>query len=209
MIEKMKNYFAKNVFLAVVLIVIFTIVACLMWKYTLQSATAAVPTINYMNELYVHETDYVTNTSEYNQFEYTPLGTIYHAPAGVDAGPFKYLYTDEFYFPWETVARYIGDNGKYGYLNKDGSLLTEPIFIEAAEFEDGTARVREETGKVYYINEEGKRITRDYQDGSLTFEMQGLYCRVQEEDGTWGIINREDEMIFSGAEMIEGPVCQW
>ena len=33
--------------------------------------------------------------------------------------------------------------------------------------------------------------------------MQGLYCRVQEEDGTWGIINREDEMIFSGAEMIE------
>lgn len=203
MIKKMKYYFAKNVFLAVVLIVIFTIVACLMWKYTLQSATAAVPTINYMNELYVHETDYVTNTSEDNQFEYTPLGTIYHAPAGVDAGPFKYLYTDEFYFSWETVARYIGDNGKYGYLNKDGSLLTEPIFIEAAEFEDGTARVREETGKVYYINEEGKRITRDYQDGSLTFEMQGLYCRVQEEDGTWGIINREDEMIFSGAEMIE------
>lgn len=203
MIEKMKNYFAKNVFLAVVLIVIFIIVACLMWKYTLQSATAAVPTINYMNELYVHETDYVMNTSEDNQFEYTPLGTIYHAPAGVDAGPFKYLYTDEFYFSWETVARYIGDNGKYGYLNKDGSLLTEPIFVEAAEFEDGTARVREETGKVYYINEEGKRITRDYQDGSLTFEMQGLYCRVQEEDGTWGIINREDEMIFSGAEMIE------
>lgn len=203
MIKKMKYYFAKNVFLAVVLIVIFTIVACLMWKYTLQSATAAVPTINYTNELYVHETDYVTNTSEDNQFEYTPLGTIYHAPAGVDAGPFKYLYTDEFYFSWETVARYIGDNGKYGYLNKDGSLLTEPIFIEAAEFEDGTARVREETGKVYYINEEGKRITRDYQDGSLTFEMQGLYCRVQEEDGTWGIINREDEMIFSGAEMIE------
>ena len=203
MIKKMKYYFAKNVFLAVVLIVIFTIVACLMWKYMLQSATAAVPTINYMNELYVHETDYVKNTSEDNQFEYTPLGTIYHAPAGGDAGPFKYLYTDEFYFSWETVARYIGDNGKYGYLNKDGSLLTEPIFIEAAKFEDGTARVREETGKVYYINEEGKRITRDYQDGSLTFEMQGLFCRVQEADGTWGIINREDEMIFSGAEMIE------
>ena len=33
--------------------------------------------------------------------------------------------------------------------------------------------------------------------------MQGLYCRVQEGDGTWGIINREDEMIFSDAEMME------
>lgn len=123
--------------------------------------------------------------------------------ARVDAGSFKYLYTDEFYFSWETVARYIGDNGKYGCLNKDGNLLTEPIFIETAEFEDETARAREETGKVYYINEEVKRITIDYQDGSLTFEMQGLYCRVQEGDGTWGIINREDEKIFSDAEMIE------
>lgn len=50
MIKKMKNYFEKNVFLTVVLIVIFTIAACLMWKYTLQSATAVVPTINYMKE---------------------------------------------------------------------------------------------------------------------------------------------------------------
>lgn len=63
-------------------------------------------------------------------------------------------------------------------------MLTNPIFIEAAEFEDETARVREETGKIYYINEDGKRITRDYLDGLLNFEMQGLYCKVQEVDGT-------------------------
>lgn len=125
-----------------------------------------------------------------------------HAPTGIDVGPFKYLYTDEFYFSWENVARYIGNNGKYGYLKKDGNLLTDPIFVEAAEFADGTARVQETSGKIYYINEEGKRITKDYQDGSLTFEMQGLYCRVQEEDGTWEIINRDDKVIFSGAEMI-------
>lgn len=58
-------------------------------------------------------------------------------------------------------------------------------------------------GKIFYINEDGKRITKDYQDGSSNFEMQGLYCRVQEADGTWGIINRKDELIFSGAEKIE------
>lgn len=69
-------------------------------------------------------------------------------------------------------------------------------FVEAAEFADGTARVQEISGKSYYINEEGKRITKDYQDGSLTFEMQGLYCRVQEEDGTWEIINRDDKVVF-------------
>ena len=156
-----------------------------------------------MEKQVTYETDDVKNTSEDNQFEYTPFGTIYHAPTGTDAGPFKYLYTDEFYFSWETVARYIGDNGKYGYIKKDGSLLTDPVFMDATEFEDGTARVQEESGKIFYINEDGKRITKDYQDGSSNFEMQGLYCRVQEADGTWGIINRKDELIFSGAEKIE------
>lgn len=33
--------------------------------------------------------------------------------------------------------------------------------------------------------------------------MQGAFCRVQTEDGKWGIINRKDEMIFSGADSIE------
>lgn len=203
MIKKMKNCFANNLILSVVLVILGIIAACSIWRYTLHIATAAVPAINQINEQIAYETDYAKDTSEENRFEYTPFGTIYHALTGIDAGPFKHLYTDEFYFSWETVARYIGDNGKYGYINKDGSLLTDPIFIEATEFEDGTARVREESGTIFYINEDGKRITKDYQDGSSNFEMQGLYCRVQEENGTWGIINRKDEMIFSGAEMIE------
>ena len=203
MIEKMKNYFANNLLLSAVLVAFGLIIACSIWRCTLNIAIAAVPAINRMEKQVTYETDDVKNTSEDNQFEYTPFGTIYHAPTGTDAGPFKYLYTDEFYFSWETVARYIGDNGKYGYIKKDGSLLTDPVFMDATEFEDGTARVQEESGKIFYINEDGKRITKDYQDGSSNFEMQGLYCRVQEADGTWGIINRKDELIFSGAEKIE------
>ena len=203
MIEKMKNYFANNLLLSAVLVAFGLIIACSIWRCTLNIAIAAVPAINRMEKQVTYETDDVKNTSEDNQFEYTPFGTIYHAPTGTDAGPFKYLFTDEFYFSWETVARYIGDNGKYGYIKKDGSLLTDPVFMDATEFEDGTARVQEESGKIFYINEDGKRITKDYQDGSSNFEMQGLYCRVQEADGTWGIINRKDELIFSGAEKIE------
>ena len=203
MIKKMKNCFANNLLLSAVLVVLGLIIACSIWGCTLNIAIAAVPAINRMEKQVTYETDDVKNTSEDNQFEYTPFGTIYHAPTGTDAGPFKYLYTDEFYFSWETVARYIGDNGKYGYIKKDGSLLTDPVFMDATEFEDGTARVQEESGKIFYINEDGKRITKDYQDGSSNFEMQGLYCRVQEADGTWGIINRKDELIFSGAAKIE------
>lgn len=125
-----------------------------------------------------------TASSE-KRFEYTPFGIVYHSPSGVDADPFKFLYTDEFYFSWNTIARYIGDNGMFDYLNEDGRLLTEPIFIEAAEFQDGTARVRQENGKINYIDAETNRITKDYHDGS------------------WRIINRKEEMILSGANMIE------
>ena len=172
MIKKMKNCFANNLLLTAVLVILGLIIACSIWRYTLNIATAAAPAINRMEKQVAYETDHVKNTSEDNRFEYTPFGTIYHAPTGTDAGPFKHLYTDEFYFSWETVARYIGDNGKYGYIQKDGSLLTDPIFIDATEFEEGTARVREESGKIFYINEDGKRITKDYQDGSSNFEMQ-------------------------------------
>lgn len=203
MIKKIKKYLANNVIFAVALGIVFVILACLMWNSTLYLATDAVPMISKMNERYNYRTVYTENSLDDNQFEYTLEGIIYHSPTGVVAGPFNYLYTDEFYFTGETVARYIGNNGKYGYINRDGSLLTKPVFIEAAEFEYGTARVQEKSGKFYYINEEGKRITKDYQDGSLAFEMQGLYCRVQEEDDTWEIINRDDKVIFSGAEMIE------
>lgn len=203
MIKKMKNYLANNVIMTIFLIVILAVAGCVAWKYTLRLAVDRVEPINCINE---SDADYIDKTSIEsgdNRFEYTDAGTIYHSPSGVDAGPFKYLYTDEFYFSWDTIARYVGDNGKYGYLNKDGSLLTEPIFIEASEFQDGTSRVSQENGKIYYIDKKATRITKDYQDGALNFEMQGAFCRVQTEDGKWGIINRKDEMILSSADSIE------
>lgn len=141
MIKKLKAFLVDNLILSAVLAMILAVVVCLGWKATLTSVVATIPAINRMAEPYSNKTDYAKNTYEDNRFEYTPLGVIYHAPTGTDAGPFQYLFTDEFYFSWETVARYIGDNGKYGYVNKDGALLTEPIFIDAAEFEDGTASI--------------------------------------------------------------------
>lgn len=201
--RKLKECLAENWIMSVILVIVLATAGCLGWKFTMRSSTAITPEIDSENTQDSDNDENVEDNEEDARFEYTMSGTLYHASTGVDAGPFQYLYTNEFDFPWETVARYIGDNGKYGYVNKDGSLLTEPVFMDAARFEDGTARVQEKAGKVYYINTDGKRITRDYQDGALNFEMQGTYCRVQEEDSTWGIVNRDDKMILSGAEMIE------
>lgn len=203
MIKKIKEYLVNNVILTVFLSVMCIIVSYTAWKWIMCFPVGRVDPINSISEQNKEHTENNSNASSNKCFEYTPTGILYHSASGVDAGPFKFLYTDEFYYSWDTVARYIGDNGMYGYLSEDGSLLTEPIFVEAAAFQDGTARVRQENGKIHYIDAEANRITKDYQDGSLNFEMQGLFCRVQEDDGTWGIINRKDEMIFSGADRIE------
>ena len=203
MINKAKKYLGYNIFFTIVLIVILIIVGCMVWKYTMVKAVTGVETIKSISK---SDTDYIANSgeeSEDGRYEYTAAGTFYHSPSGIAAGPFQYLYTDELYYSWDTIARYIGNNGLYGYLKKDGSLLTEPIYLEAAKFRDGTAKVCQEEGKIYYIDENAERITRDYCDGPSSYEMQGEYARVQADDGTWGIINKKDEMILSGADSIE------
>lgn len=203
MINKVKKFLGNNVIFTLFLIIILITAGWMVWKSTLVKAIARVETINSIAKSEIEYQVKNEEETENNRFEYTDVGTFYHSPSGVVEGPFQYLYTDEFYFSWDTIARYIGDNGRYGYLNKDGSLITEPIFLEAAEFQDGSARVCQEEGKIYYIDENATRITKDYCDGSLTFEMQGEFARVQTADGTWGIINRKDEMILSGADSIE------
>ena len=201
--KRVKQFLDNNIVLIAFLSIVLLGAVFIVWKFTLQAAVDMVVPINRTEVLDNEFESSVESDSDNNRFEYTDSGVIYHPLTGSSVGPFQYVYEDEFFFSWETIARYVDENGKYGYLNRDGSLLTEPIFIDAAEFEDGTARVREKKGTIYYIASQGKRITKDYLDGSATFEMQGLYCRVQTEDGKWGIINRQDELIFTGADSIE------
>ena len=90
MIKKMRVYLENNLILKVVLAVFFAIAVSLIWKYTLYIATDALPTINSINEQHVYETYYVIKELDNNLFEHTALGTMYHAPAGSDTGPFKF-----------------------------------------------------------------------------------------------------------------------
>lgn len=119
----------------------------------------------------------------------------------VIAGPYQ-LIEDDFQYGDNKITRYIGANGLYGYLNQEGKLITEPVFQKASIFQDGTAMVSMNGKMIYYIDTLGKRITKDYSEG-YPFEHQGSYARVKSEDGTWGIINRQDKMVFKGADYIK------
>lgn len=198
--KKVKAFLTKNIFLTVFLSLMFGVLLAIVWKWTMYFAVDSVKPDDERFASYTAPVYQMEETEK--RFEYTDSGIFYHSQSGMEAGPFQYLYEDDFNTSSDGIARYVGENGKFGYLKEDGSFLTDPIFTEAAQFWNGTARVQEEQG-IYYIDTEANRITKDYQDGSPAFEYQGSYCRVQADDGTWGIINREDEMIFSGADTIE------
>ncbi len=117
------------------------------------------------------------------------------------AGPYLHI-ENEIRYKWDEACRYTGLNGLIGYLDTEGNEITPPAFTMASQMNNGLALVSEKEGSVYFIDSKGNRISKDYLDAH-PFEHQGFHARVQTEDGKWGIINREDELIFSGADYIE------
>lgn len=123
MINKVKKFLGSNVIFTLFLIIILIAAGWMAWKYTLVKAIGSVERINSIAKSETEDQVKNEEESEDRRFEYTAVGTVYHSPSGVDAGPFQYLYAHDFYHSWDTTARYIGDNGLYGYIKKDGSLL--------------------------------------------------------------------------------------
>lgn len=101
------------------------------------------------------------------------------------------------------LCRFIDDNGLIGYLSStDGEVVILPQFVQASEMEGGVAFVRDENDG-YYINGKGERITNnEYLYGYPFSELQGLCARVQMPDGSVGIIDRKENILLEGCEMI-------
>lgn len=81
------------------------------------------------------------------------------------------------------------------------NVIMSPIYTQASEVNDGIVLVSE-GGGIYYISETGERITQGYYKNGFPFEAQGLYARVQMEDGNWGIIKRNEEVLLEGCQLI-------
>ena len=138
-----------------------------------------------------------------DQIIYEQDGAFLYYMDQIAAGPYQFIESvhNSEYDP-ASGRRFIADNGLIGYMSFDGSeIICEPVFTEAEELETYGTRVSEGDG-YYYIDDDGTRITRNYKDGSPHFEHQGSYCRVMLEDGSWGVIDSKDNLLFSGYEMI-------
>lgn len=137
--------------------------------------------------------------------EYAEDGQYLTGPDDKKIGPFMSIYLEDMSLmeKKDFIFRYIDkESGLIGYMDQDGNAMTEAIFTEASKVADGPAIVKEKTGGVYYIDRKSfKRISEDFLSG-YEFEHQGQYARVQFEDGKYGIINENGEVVFKGAEKI-------
>lgn len=95
------------------------------------------------------------------------------------AGPFLKVYSEDVSADI-LYCRYVDKTTELiGYIKKeDGNKMTDPIFTEASQMDTVPARVKEITGRVYYINNSFLRISNDFLEGS-EFEHQGCYARVK------------------------------
>jgi hypothetical protein len=65
-------------------------------------------------------------------------------------------------------------DGLYGYIDRSGTFVIEPRFIDAGGWEDGAARVRLPDGEFAFIDSNGKYLMRPRQFDRLGYLSEGL-----------------------------------
>ena len=91
------------------------------------------------------------------------------------------------------VAVVVRDDGDFNFINKQGKLLSEQWFEWVDDFNDGFARVKRSTDKLWnFIGENGKIISKewfryvdDFKDG---------FAKVQRTNGEWAKIDKQGKI---------------
>lgn len=76
-------------------------------------------------------------------------------------------------------------DGKWGFTDKDGNLVIEPQYEDAASFCNGYAAVKL-NGKWGYIDSDGKMIIKPYFDDAIPFNSRG--CTFVKLNDSWSFI---------------------
>lgn len=166
------------------------------WSWSLEAAADHVVAINtlFAGDLLKKQEKTEEVDDGHREIQYTLEGAYLVDSRGEAlCGPYKMIYEDSY----SEYCRFLGANGRMGYLSKtDGKVVIPPKFIRATSMYEGPALVSECADEgIYYISETGERLTRNYSDGYPFSESQGQFARVKLPDGTWGIINRRDEIL--------------
>ena len=211
--KKIKDVFRENVWLTVAMVIIIVTVGVFVWKWSLE-VTKCKTSINVMVEKIdddssanqidnayetLAENDNVEHTEPY--VEYTEEGAILRNVDGKIVCKYPYIFVNDI-GTFNKIYRFIGDNGLIGFANVEGKEIVPAKYIEASRMCDGSACVKESEDDIYYINEEGVRFTtKNYKD-AFPYETQGQFGRVIFDDGKYGIIDREENIVAKDFDFI-------
>ena len=210
MISRTKRVFRINVWLTVAAVILLIVVGIILWKGCLYAAgmNRASDSINVMLKKDLENSgDGLSDdfdgekTINLTVKIYDNAAYLTNSDGEPVFGPCRYIY-DEFD---SGVFRYIDNNGLIGYGKAEDAgitVLCPGMFSEAGKMFDGSACVKEGED-IYYIDTEGKRFTMGkYMDAYPFGESQGRYARVQKMDGSWCIIDRQENEFLTGFEYI-------
>ena len=88
----------------------------------------------------------------------------------------------------------VSVNGKWGYINKSGNLITEIIYEEAREFDLRGFALVKHNGKWGVINKLGESVIPIQFEEILKFDYNGN--AIVKQNSKWGVINTKGEIII-------------
>lgn len=95
----------------------------------------------------------------------------------------------------EGYALVNGENGRYAYMDKNGNLITDYIFLESSEdFCNGFAKVSSD-GRKGFINEDGEIAIELQFSRASNFTAEG-HALVKPVNKMWGYINSDGTWLF-------------
>lgn len=200
-LKMIKKVLYENKLLMMLALVLMFCGITVFWIKTLNQYTDYVNSYTVRKHM-IQDNDEDSNTRA-RSIQYKDDGAYLVNNSGeIICGPYKLIEAGDI-SAYSDVCRFIDDNGLIGYLSTtDGEIVAFPQYIMASEMQDGTACVSEGDG-IYYISRNGERITENYYKNGYSFaESQGTYARVQFQDESWAIINREEEILLGDCEKI-------
>ena len=96
----------------------------------------------------------------------------------------------------EDMALYsVREKGKlrYGYVDKRGETIIDPVYSGAMSFSQGKAAVRDAKGKWGFIGRNGEAVIECRYDEAMPFNDRGV--ALVKENGLWGVIDEKGKYV--------------
>ncbi|MBL1175831.1 WG repeat-containing protein [Pantanalinema sp. GBBB05] len=88
----------------------------------------------------------------------------------------------------------IAQQGKWGFISRDGKVVIQPNFSSYKDFAEGLAAIKNENGRAGYIDTSGKLVIAPQFEDADAFHEQRAGIRL---NGKWGFIDQTGKIVVA------------